>query len=140
MNTMGVAFYPVFENGSGEWPDDIDGVCLARVSDQFDKSCKKASLPTLYDFYSMTRDAMIVELLDGDPDDPSSFDETKIPPEGWFDPAIGLRTVQFLILHLQSNTESFSDSKSVREDLEAFEKKLQEAVLSNTRWHLVVYD
>src|SRR5688572_10830107 len=99
---MGVAFYPVFEDGSGGWTDDINGKCLARAADLFDKRCKKASIPTLYDFFSMSRETMIEELLGGDPDDPSTFDESKLPEEHWHDAAIGLKTVRFLLEFLRS--------------------------------------
>lgn len=134
---MGVAFYPVFEDRD-DWPDDINGKCLARAADLFDKPCKKAATATLYDFFSMSRDTMIAELLGGDPDDPSTYDESKLPEEHWHDAALGLKTVRFLLEFVRSNSNLFTDCVCVLEDLEAFERHLSRAAAQNIRWHLAI--
>ncbi len=135
---MGVAFYPVFEGGSVRSANDINGKCLARAADLFDKPCQQASLPTLYDFFSMSRDTMIAELLGGDPDDPSTYDESKLPDEHWYAAALGLRTVRFLLEFVITNASRFADYDCVREDLEAFERSLSHAAEQNIRWHLAI--
>jgi hypothetical protein len=133
---MGVAFYPVFEDGSGGWTDHINGKCLAQAADVFDAPCKKALVPTLLDFFSMSRETMIAELLGGDPDDPASYDETKLSEEQWHDAALGVKTVRLLLEFAHSNASLFTNYDCVREDLEAFERQLTLASEQNIRWHL----
>jgi hypothetical protein len=133
---MGVAFYPVFEDGSGEWVEYVAGKCLARAADELEKPCQRASLPTLYDFFSMSRNDMIAELLGGDPDDPTTFDASKLPEEHWFEAATGLDTVRCLLEFVRSKVDSAPEYRCVCDDLEAFERNLIKAAETNVRWHL----
>lgn len=141
---MGSAFIPVFESDEPGWPDDINGKCLARAANQLDKACKEASLPTLFEFFSMPRDTMIVEMFDGDPDDPSTYDESQLPEEKWFDAIAGLVTVRHLIEVVRSNQERFAEHdpvdlpNCVLEDLEAFERHLSTANKKGVRWHFEI--
>ena len=135
---MGVAFYPVFEDDSSSWAEYIVGKCLARAADEFGKPCRKASLPTLYDFFSMTRADMIAELLGGDPDDPTTFDAAKIPEEHWFDAASGLKTVRCLLEFVRPKIASTPEYRCACDDLEAFERNLIKAAEQNVRWHLAI--
>jgi hypothetical protein len=118
--------------------DDINGKCLARVANQLDTIAKKAKVSTLYDFYSMTREQAIAELLGGDPDDPSTFDESAVPAEAWYDPQVALQTVRALLEFVRKDGDAIEDVGCVREDLEAFERHLVTAAERNVRWHLVI--
>jgi hypothetical protein len=131
---MGVAYYPVFEDGSGGWADDINGKCLAQSADLLERIAKQVGVPGLNHFYSMTRAQMICDLQDGDPDDPSTYDESRIPQEIWHEASAGLRTVRALLDNLSGDCEG----TGIREDLQAFERYLADAVGRNVRWHLVV--
>ena len=135
---MGAAFYPVFEDRSDGWPDDVNGKCLSRAADKLDKICRSRKVRTLYDFYSMTRDQAITELLDGDPEDPTSYDNNKLPEEVWYDSHEGLETVRVLLEHVRGNDVNLDDHECVVADLEVLERHLADAVRRNARWHLVV--
>ena len=135
---MGVAYYPVFEGSDAGWPEDINGKCLSRADKHFEKVCRKNSVSTLLEFFSMSRDQIIAELLNGDPDDPSTYDESNMTPEHWHDPAEGLKTIRVLLDFVKANANQFADADCVREDLEAFEKALRWAEMNGVRWHLAM--
>jgi len=134
---MGVSFYPVFEDGDSAGLD-INGKYLARAIDLFDNACKKAATAKLYDFFTMSREQMIAEIFDGDPDDPSTFDESKIPAEHWHEATAGLKTVKVMLDFLSTSPSEVANIEGVRDDLEGFESSLTRAVERNVRWHLAI--
>jgi len=81
---------------------------------------------------------MIIELLDGDPDDPKTYDETKLPPVAWHDPTAGLTTVRALLEYIRHDGTGIDNLDDLREDLEAFERLLERAAERGTRWHLSI--
>ena len=81
---------------------------------------------------------MIAELLDGDPDEPATYDEAKIPNEHWFEPSEGLRTVRALLDYLRKDGAMADGVNDIRQDLEAFERYLISAAQRGVRWHLVI--
>lgn len=131
---MGVAYYPIFEDGSGGWADDINGKCLARSAQALDQIAKQLGVPGLKHFYSMTREQMICELQDGDPQDPSTYDESRLPQEIWHEASAGLRTVRALL----DNLPAICEGTGTRDDLQAFERYLVDAAGRGVRWHLVI--
>lgn len=135
---MCVAFYPVFEDGDGDWPDDINGKCLARAADYLEKVARTNKVVGLYDYCSMTREQMIVELLDGDPDEKLSYDPKALPEVHWHAPEDGLQTVRVLLDSVRQNRTTLDDAECLLKDLEAFERHLAEAANRRVRWHLVV--
>jgi hypothetical protein len=135
---MGVACYPTFEDENNESRNDIDGKRLARAANALTRIASLARVPGLYDFYSMTRVQMIGDLLDGDPEDPSTYDESKLPEEHWHSASAGLLTVRALLQSLATEAPVMDDISGVREDLEAFGRHLVLAAARNVRWHLVV--
>jgi hypothetical protein len=141
---MGTAFIPVFEDAESHWPDDLCGKCLAKAANLLDKHCKELSIPTLFDFFSMTRETMITEVLDGDPEDPTTYDEALIPDEKWFDTSDGLATVKPLIDFVRANKSRFAKfdpldlPDCVLQDLESFERHLSRAAERGVRWHLLI--
>jgi hypothetical protein len=118
---MGVAIYPIFEGSSEGWPDDMNGKCLARASDQLDRVAQAAKVPSLFDFYSMTPEEAGEEI-----------------GEKWFEPLDGLRTVRALLDYVRNDGRKIEQLDDVRDDLAAFEQHLIGAAAKNVRWHLVV--
>ena len=141
---MGVAYYPVFEDTAVEWPNDINGKCLARASTKLDRVCKRASVPTLCDFFAVSRDEFIAEALGGDPEDPATFDESQVPPERWFGADEGLRSVRLLVGYVREHRHDFAEYNPaglpdcVLGDLEAFEQALAAASANDIRWRLAI--
>ena len=135
---MGVAFYPIFSDRQAEWPEDINGKFLARAANRLDKAAKKTTAGSIYDFYSMTREQYIAEALDADPDDPMTFDESKVAAVAWHDPTDGLRIIRTMLSHVVDDGRQIEDSDCVREDLEAFERHLEAAASRNAKWHLCI--
>lgn len=135
---MGVEFFPVFEDGNSDGTDEILGKPLARAADELSQVAERFKVPDLYYFISMDRDQMIYELLDEDPDNPESFDESKLPPVVWHEAAAGLVTVRALLEYLRHDGGGITDLEGVREDLETFERLLEKAAERGTRWHLSI--
>jgi hypothetical protein len=134
---MGVAIYPVLESGEFEdWGAEIDGKRLARASAKLEKIAKKAGVKPLHDFFSMSREQAIAEILDGDPDDPSSYDEAEVPPETWFSADEGLATIAVLLAHVEAHPHEYRNASSLLGDLTVFHRVLEKAAQSEVRWHL----
>jgi hypothetical protein len=133
---MGVAIYPVVEDGSGGWTERLDAKCLARAVEALDKIAKKRRVSPLFKFYSWSREDAIIEQLGGDPDDPSSYDESKIIPGKWFTADDGLATVRALLEYVRADGDGLEDRERVQSDLEEFERVLQHAAETNVRWYL----
>ncbi len=133
---MGVAIFPVVDDGSAGWTDRINGKCLSRATDVLDKVAKKRRVPNLFSFYSWSREDAIAEQLGGDPEDPSTFKESDVPPTQWFSPTDGLVTIRALLDFVKSDGSGIKDLQCVREDLEEFERVLVKAVTSGARWYL----
>lgn len=134
---MGVFLFPAVEGETTGWAEFRSaGKPLARVILQLEKIAKKNQLSPLYDFYDMLREQAIAELLGGDPDDPSTYDEAKIPAEKWFDPSEGLETVEFYIQYVEGHAVDFHNPDSVLKDLREFERILRAAKSAGKRWHL----
>jgi len=123
---MGVALYPVFEGVNDGWPDDVNGKCLSRASDRLDWVAKREKVRPLMDFFSLT------------PDQATGEGVEDVYTEVWFDPVDGLKTVRALLKYVCVDGRKIENLNCVREDLEAFERRLLEAAEKNVRWHLVV--
>lgn len=133
---MGVAIYPVLEDGSAGWTNRIEGKSLARAVEVLDRRAKKCKARTLFFFYSWSREEAIIEQLGGDPDDPSTFDESQILLGKWYDPTEGLVTVRVLLEYVRSCGDKIDHVRHVIEDLEEFERVLSRAAAGGVRWYL----
>ena len=62
------------------------------------------------------------ELLDGDPDEPATYDEAKIPEEHWFEPCEGSAQSRSraLLDYLAKDGLTVDGAIGIRQDLEAF--------------------
>ena len=81
---------------------------------------------------------ILMEMLGGDPDDPSSFNQSDVPAEAWYDAEKGLRVIRAMLAYVRDDGRQIDNVDCVREDLEAFEKCLADAARRGTRWHLVI--
>jgi len=133
---MGVAIYPVLEDGSGGWTNRINGKCLSHAVKVLDKIAKKRKVPQLFSFYSWSREDAIIEQLGGDPEDPSTFDESKIIPGRWFSATDGLVTIRALLEYMTSDGSGIANPQFVQEDLEELERVLANAAANGVRWYL----
>jgi hypothetical protein len=89
-DNMGVSMYPVLNADVDWWDLNIDGKALAAAAELLEKIAKKRKVKRLFDFFSMAYEDAIADILGGDPDDPSTFDEAEVPHEQWFEPTEGL--------------------------------------------------
>ena len=134
---MGVSLYPVIEGqtaGSAEF--GTAGKPLAKAVLNLEKAAKRSDVQPLYDFFSMSRPQAIAEVLGGDPDDPSSYEEAKLPQERWFDAASGLKTISWYMRYVEEHPSKFAKPDSVLQDLREFERILSRAKSLGLRWHL----
>src|SRR4051812_37791448 len=134
---MGVFVYPVIEGEAANWAQfQSAGKPLAKAALDLEKAAKRHGVQPLYNFYSLSREEAIAEVLGGDPDDPSSFDETKVPTEAWFETDAGLKTVSWCSQYVEEHRSRFGEADSVLNDLREFERILNKAKSLGLRWHL----
>jgi len=134
---MGVFVYPVIQRPCASWAEfQSAGKALAKAALDLDKAAKRDGVQPLYQFYGMSREQAIAEVLGGDPDDPSSYDETKVPTEVWFEAGAGLKTVSWCIQYVEDHPGKFGNPDSVLNDLRDFERILNQAKSLGLRWHL----
>ena len=111
---MGVLVYPVIEGEAANWAKfESAGKPLAKVALDLEKTAKRHGVQPLYDFYSMSRDEAIAAVLGGDPGDPTSYDETKVPAEVWFEAEAGIKTVSWCSQYVEEHRSRFGEPDSV---------------------------
>ena len=134
---MGVFVYPVIEGEPASWTAfESAGKPLAKVATDLETVAKRHGVQPLYGFYSMSREQAIAEVLGGDPDDPSSYDETKVPTEAWFEAEAGLKTVLWCSQYVEEHRNRFGEPDAILNDLREFERILSLAKSLGLRWHL----
>ena len=134
---MGVLVYPVIENQTADWTRfRTASKPLAKVVLDLEKATKRDGVASLYKFFSMSREQAIADILGGEPEDPSSYDESKVPEETWFDVAPGLKTIGCYTRYVEEHRSKFAAPDLVLEDLREFERILSQAKALGLRWHL----
>ena len=134
---MGVSVHPVIEREDASWTAfKSAGKPLAKVALDLEKAAKRHGVQPLYHFYSMSREEAIADVLGGDPDDPSSYDETKVPPEAWFEAKAGLKTVSWCSQYVEEHRNRFDEPDLVLNDLREFVRILSQAKSLGLQWHL----
>ena len=134
---MGVMIYPVIENQTADWTQfRTASKPFSKVVLDLEKAVKREGVRSLYDFFSMSREGAIAEVLGGDPDDPSSYEESKLPEETWFDTEAGLQTIACYTRYVEEHRSKLAAPDSVLEDLREFERILSQAKALGLRWHL----
>jgi len=134
---MGVSVHPVIEGEAATWAKfKSAGKPLATAALDLEKAAKRHRVQPLYAFYSTSREEAIADLLGGDPDDPTSYDEAEVPKEVWFEAEAGLKTVSWCSQYVAQHRSRFADPDSVLHDLHEFERILKQAMALGLRWHL----
>ena len=105
--TMSTALFIVLEKDIPGFDAAVNGKPLSRASKGLDRIAGKLGVRPLMEFCSMDLGEAADLLAD------LGGEEADIPPEQWFDPEEGLRTVEALLTHLRRRTEARSEERRV---------------------------
>ena len=142
---MGAAFYVVVDAASPGFDTTIDGKALARNSSQIDSIAASLGFKALADYCSMSpeqaRDQM-AELLGiedvHDLPEGSAAALSQMPPEEWFDPALGRDYAMRIAEYVRKNLEAVRDADAILNNLHRMEQIMAEASERGLKWHLLV--
>jgi glycine/D-amino acid oxidase-like deaminating enzyme len=112
------------------------GKALARESDRLDSVVRRKNVPAITSMLSESQ-AKLIEQLRADGFDPSKM---RLPPEQWFSPSEGLKTVRALAEYVAANLNDFKQPNPVLRDLKATEALLAEAERAGARFHFTKVD
>jgi hypothetical protein len=107
------------------------GKALARESDRLDSAARTAGVTALTSMLSESQ-AALIEQLKADGFDPSKM---RLPPEQWFAPSDGLKSIRGLIQHVTANLNNFKQPNPILRDLKAAEALLAAAQAGGVRFH-----
>jgi glycine/D-amino acid oxidase-like deaminating enzyme len=107
------------------------GKALARESDRLDTAARRCGVTAITSLLSESQ-AALIEQMKAEGFDPGKM---RLPPEQWFDPAEGLKTVRGLIEHITANLNDFKQPNAILRDLKAAETLLLEAQSKGVRFH-----
>ncbi len=114
----------------------VNGHALARNEDSLEKLAARLNVKPLLEFFSADENSMAL-LLDEGAGDPE-WAKT-LPPPQWFSPDDGLTTICALLDFLKDTPAALgSETESVIEELEQYERVLRKAARHNLRWQLAV--
>ena len=131
---MGVAIFIVPEREPEGLDTFVDGKALARVSDpSWDELCAQAGVQTIFTYVSMNPDELEALMEEGGIESPDG-----LPPEEWFEPAVGLAWTRALSAHLRATPQALQDSAGVLEDLADYERIFEGLNAQGIRWHFQV--
>lgn len=126
---MGAALYIVLETEIPGLDTMVDGKMLSRAEERLADAATRRGVRPLMEFFSMN------------PEEAGGFLEgeglegvVEVPAEQWFLPEEGLRTVQALL----GEAEASPELSEALQDLQGFQRILQEAEKNGVRWHLAV--
>ena len=116
---------------SAAYAKAASGKALARESDRLDSAAKRKGAAALTALTSESQAALIAQLKE------EGFDPTKmrLPPERWFDPAEGLKTVRALVEFVTANLNDFKQPSPILKDLKAAEALLAAAEGTGVKFH-----
>lgn len=112
------------------------GKALAREADRIDAAAARKKVTPITSLMSESQAALIAQLK-ADGFDPSKM---RLPPEQWFAPTDGLKTIQALIEHINANLNDFKQPNPILRDLRAAETLLVEAEKASIRFHFTRAD
>jgi hypothetical protein len=107
------------------------GKALARESDRLDFAARACGVGALTSLLSESP-AALAEQLRADGFDPAKM---RLPPEQWFAPGDGLKTVRALAEHVQAKLNDFKQPNPILRDLRAAEQLLAAAEAAGVRFH-----
>jgi hypothetical protein len=107
------------------------GKALAREADRLDTAARRCGVTAITSLLSESRAALEAQMR------AEGFDPAKmrLPPEEWFAPAEGLKTVRGLATHVTANLNDFKQPNPILRDLKAVETLLIEAETAGVRFH-----
>jgi len=112
------------------------GKALARESDRLDNAAKSRGVQPLTSLLSESQ-ATLIEQMKAEGFDPTKM---RLPPEHWFSPAEGLKTVRALADHVTTNLNNYKQPNPILRDLKAAEALLQAAESANVQFHFTKVD
>ena len=112
------------------------GKALARESDRLDSAARRKSVEPLTSLLSESQ-AVLRAQMEADGFDPSKM---RLPPETWFNPADGLKTIRALADFVGTNLNDFKQPNPILRDLKAAEALLVAADAAGVRFHFTKTD
>lgn len=107
------------------------GKALAREIDRLDTAARRREVTSITSFLSESQAVLIAQMKE-EGFDPSSM---RLPPEQWFKPVDGLKSVRALILHVSGNLNDFKQPNPILRDLQAAEGLLIAAEKDGAQFH-----
>jgi hypothetical protein len=107
------------------------GKALARESEKLDFAARCRHVPDLTSMRSESHAVLIAQLQE------QGFDPSKmrLPPEQWFDPAEGLKTVRALADYVNAKLNDFKQPNPILRELKAVDTLLTAASAAGVRFH-----
>jgi len=133
---MSTSIYIVVEGEDPGFDIFVNGRALARNEDALEKLAEQLHVRPLLDFFSADQNSMALLLEEGSGD--PEWAKT-LPPPQWFTPEDGLVTICSLLDYLTSNPMVLgTETSSVLEELDQYERVLRKTAKSGLRWQLAV--
>jgi len=126
---MGSALYIVAKEKPTDFDIIVDGKALARAEAALGEICARIGVKAPMEFFSQNPEELADMLGDEVPE---------MPPEQWFSPEDGLRTVRALLAHLATNGKSIRSAAAVIDDLKQCERVLVYLEKTKTQWHFAI--
>ena len=108
-----------------------NGKALAREIDRLDYAARCKNVTPMTSLLSESQTALI-EQLKADGFDPARM---RLPPEQWYAPAEGLRTVRALIEYVSEKLNDFKQPNPILRDLNGAQATLAAADAAGVRFH-----
>ena len=107
------------------------GKALARETDRLDSAARRKGVAPITGLLSESQAALIEQMKE------AGFDPAKmrLPPEQWFAPADGLKTVRAVSEYVTSNLNDFKQPNPILRELKAAEALLAAADAADARFH-----
>ena len=110
----------------------LDGRALALNDGSLTTRCEELKVVPIMAFLSPDADTMRSVM------DSAGMHDTPVPPEPWFAPEAGLKTLEKLIPHVEAEREWFSSPDALLEDLRRIQEILLQAAEVGAEWNLDV--
>ena len=134
---MAQAFVIVLEKDLPEamavYTKGASGKALFRESARIDSAARRCSVAAINAFLSESQAGLIAQMVD------EGFDPTKmrLPPEQWFDPREGLKSIRRLSEWVTANLNDFKQPNPIIRDLKAAELLLVAAEAAGVKFHFI---
>jgi hypothetical protein len=133
---MSASMYIVVEGEDPGYDIFVNGHALARNEDALEKLAVRLGVKPLLEFFSADQNSMALLLEEGAGD--PEWAKT-LPPPQWFSPEEGLVTISTLHDFLKDAPATLgTETASVVNELEEYERVLRKTASRNLRWQLAV--